>query len=119
MSTTGSDTCRDTWFKSSFSKEAGTCVEVRFTGDAVLMRDSKYIGAAQDQPTIMIPIVLWPRILEVALSRSSSKSYDGLAIDVNDDGSVVVSDGRGVRMAFTADEWDAFAKGVADGQFDR
>lgn len=41
------------WAKSSFSTASGDCVEVRFDGDAVRVRDSKDLGRG--------PVVRYPR----------------------------------------------------------
>ena len=39
-------TTRTDWFKSSYSSSTGTCVEVRFDGGQVAVRDSKNLHAA-------------------------------------------------------------------------
>ena len=61
-------TCREpaaasdtSWFKSSYSNAASACVEVRFAGDAVLVRDSK--NRAQG-PTLAMTTTAWAAFLE-------------------------------------------------------
>ncbi|MFE6861778.1 DUF397 domain-containing protein [Nocardia sp. NPDC057668] len=117
MSTAGPSPSRNTWFKSKHSKEAGTCVEVRFGVDAVRIRDSKYTGPAGDQPIVSIPPALWPDLLGLVLSGESGV-VGSARISVSVEGSAVIAC-PGTTLVYEADEWDAFTKGVADGQFDR
>ena len=49
------------WFKSSYSNAASTCVEVRFAGDAVLVRDSKN---RVHGPTLVVTTTAWAALLE-------------------------------------------------------
>lgn len=117
MSTAGPSPSRNTWFKSKYSKEAGTCVEVRFGVDAVRIRDSKYTGPAVDQPIVSIPPALWPDLLGLVLSGESGVVGDARITVVPQGGAVISC--PGTTLAYGADEWDAFTKGVADGQFNR
>jgi len=48
------------WFKSSRSTNANACVEVRFNGKTVYVRDSKELGAG---PIIAIPAAQWVSFL--------------------------------------------------------
>lgn len=105
-----------TWFKSTFSGEAQTCVEVSDQCDSVLIRDSKF--AEGESPIITIPAQYWPVVLNLALNGESGEVADMLAITVDHDGGATLCSG-GIELVYNADEWDAFAKGVADGQFDR
>jgi hypothetical protein len=107
------------FFKSTFSGGDQTCVEVAHTDNVVLIRDSKYTGPARHQPIISIPAEHWPTVLELALNRESGTLSNVLTIAVHRDGSATLTDPRGVELAYHADEYDAFAKGIADGQFDR
>ncbi|WP_319945050.1 DUF397 domain-containing protein [Nocardia macrotermitis] len=107
------------WTKSTFSGGEKTCVEIAHRADSVLMRDSKYTGPAVDQPIISVAAEEWSAVLELALDRSSGSVRDALTITVHPDGSAVVRDNRGIMLSYNTDEWDAFAKGVADNQFDR
>ncbi|MBF6333346.1 DUF397 domain-containing protein [Nocardia transvalensis] len=124
----------DGWTKSTFSgNNGGACVEVKFAGVMVSMRDSKYLrNPANDpdaQPIIEVPADCWNRILDLSLSKTSGEIIlneaasgqpkDVLTVELQADGGAQVgSSGQGVALIFTPDEWDAFAKGVADGQFD-
>ncbi|MBF6296127.1 DUF397 domain-containing protein [Nocardia amamiensis] len=106
------------WFKSTFSGEAGACVEISHRRDTVLIRDSKYTGPAAEQPIVSVPPAIWPAFLDLALSANSGTLDDGVAISLHQDGGAAIS-AQGVTLLCNADEWDAFTKGVADGQFDR
>jgi hypothetical protein len=106
------------WFKSTFSGEAGTCVEVSHRHESVLIRDSKYTGPEQERPIISVPADRWAGVLDLALGSISGVVGDALTITVHRDGGATLS-GDGVDLVYNADEWDAFTKGVADGQFDR
>ena len=109
------------WRKSTYSgTNGGECVEVAVRGGDVLVRDSKYLrDPANDpraQPVISVPVELWSQVLDLALSAGSGTVGGALAIVVEDDGSASVRSGE-VTLVYTADEWDAFVKGVADGEF--
>ncbi|MEC3913299.1 DUF397 domain-containing protein [Nocardia sp. CDC160] len=106
------------WFKSTFSSAEQTCVEVALLADAVLVRDSKYTGPAQSQPMISVPPNVWPVLLELALSDRVGELGEEIILERRPDGSTAVIDRQGIELLFTAPEWDAFARGVADGQFD-
>ncbi|MFX0576917.1 DUF397 domain-containing protein [Nocardia nepalensis] len=111
------------FFKSTYSGGNQSCVEVAHRDDIVLIRDSKYTGPADDQPILSVTAAQWPIMLDLALSRMSGKLGDTMTVTVHHDGgATIIGPGiTGQRMAlvYTADEWDAFAKGIADGQFDR
>ncbi|MFQ6393710.1 DUF397 domain-containing protein [Nocardia sp. KC 131] len=47
------------WFKSSYSNDSQTCVEVRFEGDRILVRDSKYQGLPDARPTLEFEGAEW------------------------------------------------------------
>jgi hypothetical protein len=49
------------WFKSSYSTTSVSCVEVRFDGDAVLVRDSKNRAPG---PTLAVTITEWAAFLD-------------------------------------------------------
>ncbi|MEC3955021.1 DUF397 domain-containing protein [Nocardia sp. CDC153] len=57
-------------------------------------------------------------LLELALSGGVGELGEALMLERRRDGDIAVVDRRGIELLFTAPEWDAFAKGVADGQFD-
>ncbi|MBF6062999.1 DUF397 domain-containing protein [Nocardia terpenica] len=118
MSATQPSTCvNDGFFKSSFSNDGTACVEVKFVGDRVLIRDSKYTGPADQQPVLSLPSVQWPALLDLTLSRESGHA-GFVTISVHPDGGATIT-GQDTALVYTPAEWDAFAKGVADGQFNR
>lgn len=54
------------WFKSSYSDLSTSCVEVRFAGDAVLVRDSKNRAYS---PTLAVTPVEWTAFLDGLANR--------------------------------------------------
>ncbi|WP_330233327.1 DUF397 domain-containing protein [Nocardia sp. NBC_00508] len=52
MSSTG-------WFKSSYSNDSQTCIEVCFDGDRVLVRDSKFQGTPDARPLLAFTPTQW------------------------------------------------------------
>ncbi len=107
------------FFKSTFSGGDQTCVEIAHTSDSALIRDSKYTGPARNQPIISVPADHWSAVLKLALNRESGTLSNVLTVTVDGDGSATLDNLQGVQLVYQTDEWDAFAKGVADGQFDR
>ncbi|AHH21054.1 hypothetical protein NONO_c62840 [Nocardia nova SH22a] len=107
-----------TWFKSTFSGGEKTCVEVAHRSDAVLIRDSKYTGRDADQPIITVPPVDWPAFLSLAAAGDSGIVNDELSLTVYASGNAVIACGE-TSLAYNAEEWEAFAKGIAAGEFDR
>ena len=106
------------WFKSTFSKDANSCVEVRFVGELIQVRDSKYLGPEAEQPIITMPATEWATVLDLSWSRTTGAAGVGVSVTVHSDGGAVISSGT-TRLSYDSDEWDAFTKGVADGQFTR
>lgn len=106
------------WFKSSFSGSEKTCVEIAHRRDAVLIRDSKYHGPRDAQPIVSVRPEDWTTFLALALNMDSGVVSDALAISVHEDGGATVT-GAGVALVYNRDEWVAFAKGVAAGEFAR
>ncbi|WP_280489277.1 DUF397 domain-containing protein [Nocardia carnea] len=114
------------FFKSSYSNDGPSCVEVKFLGDSVLIRDSKqnndYTDAPTTQPTIAIPTAWWTAFLDLVLS-SQPGAVGAVMVSLNADGSaeLAAADNASeiVTLRYTADEWEAFGKGVADGEFRR
>jgi hypothetical protein len=54
------------WFTSSYTNAAATCVEVRFDGDAVLVRDSKNRAHG---PTLAVTTTEWAAFLDGLADR--------------------------------------------------
>ncbi|WP_230329145.1 DUF397 domain-containing protein [Nocardia aurantiaca] len=110
---------RREWRKSSYSgSNGGQCVEVAFSPAWVHIRDSKYSGSADRRPTISVPSDSWTRVLEAVLAQEVVDIGAACGIDLHPDGGATVSGRDGTELVFTAGEWDAFAKGVAGGEFD-
>ncbi|MBF6439275.1 DUF397 domain-containing protein [Nocardia cyriacigeorgica] len=107
------------WFKSSFSGSEHTCVEVRFAGDSVLIRDSKYLGEPGNdparQPVIEVPVERWKAFLEAATDPGRIVVGD-LPVVTSSPFGVSVS-ASGVVLSFTIAEWAAFTAGIAAGEF--
>ncbi|MEU7765929.1 DUF397 domain-containing protein [Nocardia sp. NPDC049190] len=47
------------WFKSSYSNDSQTCVEVCFDGERVLVRDSKFAGLPAIRPVLVVTPTQW------------------------------------------------------------
>lgn len=106
------------WRKSTYSgSNGGQCVEVSFGPERVLIRDSKYSGPALGRPIISVSNAEWPSFLDLVLSGAAGDLGQGMKVELCSDGAVILADQNGVRLLFTVAEWDAFAKGIADGQF--
>jgi hypothetical protein len=106
-----------TWFKSSFSGTENTCVEIAHRPDAILMRDSKYTGSADEQPIVSVRQELWPAFLDLALSTTPATLED-VSISLHPSGGATITTGS-TALVYDAAEWDTFTKGITDGQFDR
>ncbi|WP_378733305.1 DUF397 domain-containing protein [Nocardia brasiliensis] len=109
-----------TWFKSSFSKEAANCVEIRFVGDTVLMRDSKYLREPSNdpnfQPIIVINAADWASFLSAVNGlEMGGVAPDLPAIELDAVGVTVSSDEASLR--FTHREWESFREGARVGEF--
>ncbi|ATL65380.1 DUF397 domain-containing protein [Nocardia terpenica] len=113
---------RDTgWFKSSLSNETQTCVEIRFAGDTVLIRDSKYLrDPANDpatQPIIPIPTTDWPAFLSAATGSETKADHNLPTIDHHPSGEVTIRAANGTTLTYTAPEWSAFTTGIHANEF--
>ncbi|MQY23865.1 DUF397 domain-containing protein [Nocardia macrotermitis] len=119
MSVTNTDPRKNGWYKSSFSKEAASCVEVCFADDMVLVRDSKYTGPAADQPIIAVPAAHWAEFLDAALDNSKASNTFGVPSTEHNDhtGTVILRDAVGTELAYTAREWQAFTAGIRASEF--
>ena len=60
---------RDGWFTSSYTNPAGSCVEVKFVRDGILVRDSKDIRA--DRPIISVGSANWRAFRETVIRPES------------------------------------------------
>ncbi|MBF6086213.1 DUF397 domain-containing protein [Nocardia cyriacigeorgica] len=107
------------WIKSSRSNANQNCVEVRFDGDVVLIRDSKYLrdpaNDPADQPIIAVPLAVWPEFLSAAVDRAACESAGIPQINRRGDG-VTIHNGRDF-LEFSRSEWEAFVGGIGVGEF--
>lgn len=104
------------WFKASASTNAEACVEVRFSGHHVLIRDSKDNASG---PIITVPLASWDEFLAyVAGDRPEDLAPLRIAL-APDSGTLLRSPSGDTTLSFTATEWAAFLDGVLVGEFDR
>ncbi|WP_433759565.1 DUF397 domain-containing protein [Nocardia sp. CA-135398] len=115
---------RSGWFKSSFSKDANSCVEVLFAPDGMVhLRDSKYDGIRAQQPVIKIPRHSWSTFQAVAAGRiEAGGEYDIPEVVYDpDSGNTTLRDIRAVdiviELVFTKREWEAFTAGIRAAEF--
>ncbi|HJP75172.1 MAG TPA: DUF397 domain-containing protein [Pseudonocardiaceae bacterium] len=62
-----SETVRNGWIKSSHSNAGGSCVEVKFDGGAILVRDSK--DKRVGQPVLAVATPAWRSFLATVTHR--------------------------------------------------
>ncbi|MGW4631362.1 DUF397 domain-containing protein [Nocardia sp. NPDC004415] len=105
------------WFTSSRSNNGNQCVEVRFDGDIVQIRDSKFRrnprNLGSDEPIITVGAALWTAFLHCLLT---GRRHPDLVAHVSLDGSATLRHDD-VLLHFTAPEWEAFVAGVRDDEF--
>ena len=106
---------RTGWFKSSFSPSQGGCVEVRFDGCAVLVRDTKDRGTG---PRLSVDIDKWPGFIAEVTGNAAAGSNHALHLERLPDGGMRLrAIGGAMVLTYTVVEWTAFAEGAAAGQF--
>jgi hypothetical protein len=107
------------WLKSSYSRDTSSCVEVRLDTDAVLIRDDKYTGDPAEQPTIAVPARLWNDFLALVADEDAADGTNlGIpAIIRETDGTTTLRDSHDQVLVFTPGEWWAFMLGVKAGEF--
>ncbi|MFE3794642.1 DUF397 domain-containing protein [Nocardia tengchongensis] len=106
------------WRKSSYSgSNGGQCVEVAIAAGMVRIRDSKYSGPPERRPIITVPIHRWVDVLEFVLRGGAGQVGMGLSIELCAEGGTTLKSHDGTELAFTAAEWDAFAKGIVNDEF--
>ncbi|MEV0249761.1 DUF397 domain-containing protein [Nocardia sp. NPDC050712] len=120
MATTASQRPAHTgWFTSSRSNNGNQCVEVRFDGDAVLIRDSKYRRNPADrrveEPIITVTASVWNSFLTLL---NSGRAHPQLLVHNSEDGGATLRH-RDIALTYTPPEWAAFLAGARDGEFDR
>ncbi|MFE3191486.1 DUF397 domain-containing protein [Nocardia sp. NPDC059240] len=108
------------WFTSSRTNNGNQCVEVRFDGDAVLIRDSKYRRNPEhrldDEPIITVAAAEWMSFLATVLGRQTLRT--ALIAETGADGHTTLKH-RKITLVYTPGEWRAFVDGARDGEFDR
>jgi len=113
---------RSEWFKSSASNGGGTCVEVRFHGHRVSIRDSKYRrDPAHDphrEPIITITAERWTAFLDDLTGHPTRGTDAALIVASSPDGSLLHAANQGTTLRFTHAEWQAFLAGVHAHEFD-
>ncbi|MBO0853040.1 MAG: DUF397 domain-containing protein [Nocardia sp.] len=110
------------WMKSSFSNNGGaSCVEVKFAGESVLLRDSKYLrdpsNPPASQPVIELPLSSWADFLDLAVGRRTQPVPGIRSLDHLVGGGVSITSTGGVRLNYTRAEWVAFTSGIQAGEF--
>ncbi|MGW0050119.1 DUF397 domain-containing protein [Nocardia cyriacigeorgica] len=111
----------DGWRKSSRSGDGGggNCVEVKFDGDVVLIRDSKYLrNPANDpaeQPVITLSADKWETFIGAVAGKSTRSRQAFPRIEQTSRG-VHLHSGN-TTLTFTHQEWAAFTAGIHGGEF--
>lgn len=107
------------WFTSTRTNNGNQCVEVRFDGHAVHIRDSKFRRQPghrpEAQPVITVGAGEWMAFLDIVRGRTASTA---LTAHTTADGHTTLRH-RGTALTYTPGEWRAFVAGVRDGEFDR
>ncbi|MBF6328805.1 DUF397 domain-containing protein [Nocardia transvalensis] len=108
------------WFTSTRTNNGNQCVEVRFDGDAVLIRDSKFrrnpAHRPEDEPVITVTANEWMSFLAAVLDGAVASTP--LTAYTSTDGSTILQH-NDVMLTYTPAEWAAFLAGARDGEFDR
>nr|WP_067695547.1 DUF397 domain-containing protein [Nocardia jejuensis] len=117
------------WFTSTRTNNGNQCVEVRFDGAAVLIRDSKYRRnpqhRPQDEPVIIVTAPEWMSFLDMLLDSGDATAAVAPEPDstvlrafTDPDGWTTLRYGE-TGLVYTPGEWQAFLAGAADREFDR
>lgn len=113
------------WRTSSYSMNNAACVDVAFASTAVLVRDTKDAGTG---PVIQVSVDQWRTFLHEVLTGTPAK--DGVLRAERINKPVTSAHGQPVRarwqvrdlstevtLHFTEEEWIAFRRGAAYGEF--
>lgn len=103
------------WFTSSYTQANGSCVQVRFVGNAVQVADSRDRG---NGPVITVAGQGWDEFVAAALDEPGAR-VGALTSAPTPDGGRVVNGSDGTELRYTPAEWRAFLAGAADGEFRR
>ncbi len=108
------------WFTSTRTNNGNQCVEVRFDGAAVHIRDSKFrrdpANHSACEPVITVDAREWMRFLAAVLADAG---VDGELVTAPAGGGRTRLRRGAVELTYTPGEWDAFLAGARDGEFDR
>jgi hypothetical protein len=102
------------WFKSSFSTASGDCVEVRFDGDVVQVRDTKDQGTG---PAITLDAAAWDDFLLQLLSGSVEADGALAVLPEPRGGAMLRARDNDATLRYTRGEWEMFMRGVRAGEF--
>ncbi|ROP36711.1 DUF397 domain-containing protein [Saccharothrix texasensis] len=102
------------WFKSSFSTASGDCVEVRFDGDVVQVRDTKDQGSG---PVLTLAAPAWDDFLRRLLSGSVEEDGALAVLPEPRGGAILRAREDGAALRYTRGEWEMFMRGVRAGEF--
>jgi len=113
---------RTGWFKSSFSSNANQCVEVRFDGEYVSVRDSKYRRDPTNhpglEPIIAVTAAQWTAWLDELIGRVDVGANGVLSVEIMPDGTIILrAVGTDTTLSFTRTEWQSYLAGVGAGEF--
>jgi hypothetical protein len=113
---------RGGWLKSSFTNNPPQCVEVRFDGGRVLIRDSKYrrnpANPLAQEPIITITTAQWATLLDELTGTAPPGANGALLVDVHPDGAATLRTAdHTVALHYTPGEWHAYLTGVHAGEF--
>jgi hypothetical protein len=111
------------WFKSSFSSNANQCVEVRFDGEHVSIRDSKYrrnpANHPGQEPIVTVTAVQWTVWLDELTGRAAVGANGALSVETAPDGTVSLwAVDSGTTLRYTQTEWQTYLAGVHAREFD-
>ncbi len=113
---------RSEWFKSSASNGGGTCVEVRFHGDLVSIRDSKYRrDPANDpccEPILTVTAEQWTAFLADLTGPGIPATDSPLIVESGPTGPLLRTTYQDTVLHFTQAEWQSFLTGVHAHEFD-
>lgn len=102
------------WLRSSFCT-LGTCVEVRASGGAVLIRDSKTFD---DDPVLLsIPIGDWDAWSDSVVEGSTAGKDMPVHVTKGTSLAQVALRQGPSTLTFSIDEWTAFTSGLDTGEF--
>ncbi|UFS94558.1 DUF397 domain-containing protein [Nocardia huaxiensis] len=108
------------WFTSTRTNNGNQCVEVRFDGATVHIRDSKYrrdpANRPETEPVITVTATEWMAFLDHLTGRPAHPVE--LTAHTAADGHTTLCRGE-ITLVYTPGEWEAFIAGVRDGEFDR